>query len=79
MLALQGPDSQKFLQKLYPDILKLKYYENLLPDSEKVVVARTGYSGELGFEIYAPNSKIVEIWNDLLSLATKALHLILLY
>ena len=73
LLALQGPDSQKFLQKLYPDILKLKYYETLLPDSEKVVVARTGYSGELGFEIYAPNSKIVEIWNDLLSIS-KDIH-----
>ena len=73
LLALQGPDSQKFLQKLYPDILKLKYYETLLPDSEKVVVARTGYSGELGFEIYAPNSKIVQIWNDLLSIS-KDIH-----
>ena len=69
LLALQGPHSQKFLQKLYPEILKLKYYETLLPDSEKVVVARTGYSGELGFEIYAPNSKIVQIWNDLLSIS----------
>jgi|TARA_B100001093_G_C26858055_1_gene1028423 aminomethyltransferase len=70
LLALQGPSSQEFLKKLYPDILKLKYYETLLPDSEKVVVARTGYSGELGFEIYAPNSKIVKIWNELLSVSS---------
>jgi len=70
LLALQGPSSQEFLKKLYSDISKLKYYETLLPDSEKVVVARTGYSGELGFEIYAPNSKIVQIWNELLSVSS---------
>lgn len=69
LLALQGPSSQNFLKKLYPNISDLKYYETLLPDSEKVVVARTGYSGELGFEIYAPNSKITQIWNDILSIS----------
>ena len=65
LLALQGPLSD-LPKKLYPKIEDLKYYETLLPDSE-VIVARTGYSGELGFEIYAPNSIILKLWNEILS------------
>ena len=69
LLALQGPLSRSYLRKIYPKIEKLKYYETLLPDNEKVVVARTGYSGELGFEIYAPNSIILKLWNEILALS----------
>jgi len=69
LLALQGPMSRSYLKKLYPKIEKLKYYETLLTDDDEITVARTGYSGELGFEIYAPNSIIVKLWNEILSLS----------
>ena len=69
LLALQGPLSRLYLKKLYPNIEKLKYYETLLPDNDEVIVARTGYSGELGFEIYAPNTIILKLWNEILSLS----------
>ena len=69
LLALQGPLSRTQLKKLYPKIEDLKYYETLLPDNNEVIVARTGYSGELGFEIYAPNSIILKLWNEILSLS----------
>ena len=69
LLALQGPLSRSYLKKLYPKIEQLKYYETLLPDNDNVIVARTGYSGELGFEIYAPNSIILKLWNKILSLS----------
>ena len=69
LLALQGPLSRTYLKKLYPKIEDLKYYETLLPDHNEVIVARTGYSGELGFEIYAPNSIILKLWNEILSLS----------
>ena len=69
LLAFQGPLSRFYLKKLYPNIEKLKYYETLLPDNDEVVVARTGYSGELGFEIYAPNKIILKLWNEILSLS----------
>ena len=64
LLAFQGPLSRFYLKKLYPNIEKLKYYETLLPDNDEVIVARTGYSGELGFEIYAPNKIILKLWNE---------------
>ena len=38
-----------------------------MPDSDGTIVARTGYSGELGFEIYISNDKIINLWNKLLS------------
>ena len=69
LLALQGPLSRTHLKKLYPKIEDLKYYETLLSDNNEVIVARTGYSGELGFEIYAPNSIILKLWNEILSLS----------
>ena len=73
LLALQGPLSRLYLKKLYPNIEKLKYYETLLPDNDEVIVARTGYSGELGFEIYAPNTIILKLWNEILSLSNDIL------
>lgn len=66
LLAIQGPLSRDLLQNFYPDINTLKYYETLMPDSDRTIVARTGYSGELGFEIYVSNDKIVDLWNKLL-------------
>ncbi|MEC7822712.1 MAG: glycine cleavage system aminomethyltransferase GcvT [Candidatus Neomarinimicrobiota bacterium] len=68
LLAVQGPISKDILLPLYPDIDSLNYYETLLPDSNGIIVARTGYSGELGYEIYCPNDKIVALWEELLFL-----------
>ena len=67
LLAIQGPMARDILQDFYPNIGSLKYYETLMPDSDDTVVARTGYSGELGFEIYISNNKIIDLWNQLLS------------
>ena len=66
LLAIQGPLSRDILESFYPEISSLKYYETLMPDSDRTIVARTGYSGELGFEIYVSNDKIVDLWNKLL-------------
>ena len=67
LLAIQGPLSRDLLQNFYPDINTLKCYETLMPDSDGTIVARTGYSGELGFEIYISNDKIIDLWNKLLN------------
>ena len=67
LLALQGPMARDVLKDFFPQIESLKYYETLMPDSDGTIVARTGYSGELGFEIYISNDKIIDLWNKLLS------------
>ncbi|WP_395005634.1 glycine cleavage T C-terminal barrel domain-containing protein [Cypionkella sp.] len=54
-LQLQGPKSGKIMQALFGDsILDLKYYwlRELELDGMPLLVSRTGWSSELGYEIY---------------------------
>ncbi|MCK5215869.1 MAG: glycine cleavage system aminomethyltransferase GcvT [Candidatus Omnitrophica bacterium] len=68
-IDVQGPRSRDFLVDIIPDIRKLDYYAfdtfNVL--GEDVIVSRTGYTGELGYEIYFPWNKTVELWQLLLT------------
>lgn len=55
LLAVQGPASMKTLQKLTKtDLVQLKYYHSTRGEIAGVpaLISRTGYTGELGFEIY---------------------------
>ncbi len=68
-LDLQGPKAQAVLEELVGAAIKdLKYYTfgyfKLL--GEKIIISRTGYTGELGYELYMPNRKIKELWQKLL-------------
>ena len=53
-LDIQGPQSREVLKNLVPGIERLKYYTfDIFPVlGEEVIVSRTGYTGELGYEIY---------------------------
>jgi aminomethyltransferase len=68
LLAVQGPKSLETLQKLTKENLsKAKYYsftKNTLAGIP-MVISRTGYTGELGFELYfeADVEKAKKIWN----------------
>ena len=71
LIALQGPKSTKLLSEISKDnISNLKYYAFLndcnIAD-KKCTVSRTGYTGELGYEIYADNDDISIIWDELMS------------
>jgi glycine cleavage system aminomethyltransferase T len=58
-LQLQGPKSGKIMQTLFGDsILDLKYYwlRELELDGMPLLVSRTGWSSELGYEIYLRDS-----------------------
>jgi len=68
-LDLQGPLSRDILTNfLGPDILGLKYYHfaEVTILSRPAIVSRTGYTGELGFEIYIDIEQATELWNMLL-------------
>jgi len=65
-LALQGPRSVQILQPLVePDLGALKYFQFVRTPVEGAdcIVSRTGYTGEDGFEIYAPTADGERIWN----------------
>ena len=69
-LDLQGPLSTDVLENLLgPGIRGLRYYTfsyfNLL--GERIIISRTGYTGELGYELYMPNDKIPQLWGKLLN------------
>jgi len=69
LLALQGPQAARILQPLTNvDLSTIKYYHFAvgtvagIPD---IIVSRTGYTGEDGFELYFDNTRAAHIWNAL--------------
>ena len=72
-LALQGPRALATLQKLTKtDLAAIKNYWftfGTVAGVPNVLIARTGYSGEDGFEVYLPadESTSVKAWNELLA------------
>ena len=69
MIALQGPKSLEVLDRLVSEPITIGYYSigrYLLGESE-VLIARTGYTGEDGFEIYCENDQVVSIWETLVN------------
>ena len=68
-LALQGPDAQSILQKLTDvPLSEIKYYhfKHGSVDGVNGIVSRTGYTGEDGFEVYAPANCAEQLWNKIL-------------
>ena len=56
MVALQGPDSEKALARILPGVANMKFLDirEFERNGSMLVVSRTGYTGEDGFEIILP-------------------------
>ena len=70
LLAVQGPRSVEVLAPLVAaDIAALKYYACIETTAGGVpaIVARTGYTGEDGFEVFLPADAAVSLWDALLT------------
>ena len=69
LLALQGPDAATILQRhTTTDLSAIKYYHfafGAVAGIDGVLISRTGYTGEDGFELYFPNEDAVTVWNAL--------------
>ncbi len=69
LLAIQGPNSQKVLEKLLNQKIDLEYYKFLTTriNDVEVILSRTGYTGELGFELYFKGTTefAEDIWNKI--------------
>ena len=69
-LDLQGPQSAEVLRELSGSgIERLRYYtfDYFTVLGEKIIISRTGYTGELGYELYMPAEKIPELWENILA------------
>src|SRR5208283_4103307 len=71
-LDLQGPRSRDVLKAWVGGIEKLTYYtfDQFQLSGIPCLISRTGYTGELGYEIYCPWEKCKEIWKTILNNAT---------
>ncbi|MBV9973093.1 MAG: glycine cleavage system aminomethyltransferase GcvT [Candidatus Eremiobacteraeota bacterium] len=69
LIAMQGPKSAELLRGcVHPDIAELKYYVCLKGTvyGKRAIIARTGYTGEDGFELFVDAADAPEIWKRLL-------------
>ncbi len=69
-LALQGPTSGRLLRSLVKtaDIENLKYFRVTKGEIAGVAVeiSRTGYTGDLGYEIWVPSEHALTVWDALM-------------
>ncbi|WP_419950808.1 glycine cleavage system aminomethyltransferase GcvT [Candidatus Palauibacter sp.] len=70
LLALQGPRAEALLVNLTDaPLAEIDYYR--FADGEVAgvpcTISRTGYTGELGFELYLPSDRAVRVWRALLA------------
>lgn len=74
LLALQGPAAPAILGKLFPEVPALKpfRFQKLHWEKHELLISRTGYTGEDGFEIYTPPALAETLWQTLLRTGTTA-------
>jgi len=68
-IALQGPTSAKLLRAVArADIDRLKYFRVIggTIDGVDVDISRTGYTGDLGYEIWMPAERALTVWDALI-------------
>jgi aminomethyltransferase len=79
LIAVQGPNAESILLALvpaeqHPLVTELKYYAavevgiTVNGTVQELLLARTGYTGEDGFEIYIPNEDAAGLWEALLEI-----------
>lgn len=68
-VALQGPLAENILNRLTDyDLTNLAFFtfKYMKINDKDVLVSRTGYTGEDGFEIYGDHDVILKVWNEIL-------------
>lgn len=68
-IAVQGPKAMALLRKLLGteiETIATFHFREVLFQGKTVLVARTGYTGEDGAEIFVPNDKAVALWSALM-------------
>src|SRR5690554_510485 len=69
LIAVQGPNSKALMEKAC-SVLPEKYYtflDDVACFNKKVLVSKTGYTGELGYEIYCDPKDVEDIFENLYS------------
>ncbi|WP_426998307.1 glycine cleavage system aminomethyltransferase GcvT [Pseudarthrobacter sp. N5] len=80
LIAVQGPKAEEILLRLVPAgqhalVTELKYYAavevafEFAGGSHELLLARTGYTGEDGFEIFVDNDDAASLWQAIVAVA----------
>lgn len=74
VLAVQGPRADAVLDAVglptghaYMSFVEAPFGTDAAPASAGVIVCRTGYTGERGYELVAPNAVAIALWDALVS------------
>jgi aminomethyltransferase len=74
LIAVQGPNARSIVEDtpgldVDGDLKSLRYYRALSASfaGSPVLIARTGYTGEDGFELYLPNAEALALWDAIVS------------
>lgn len=69
-LDIQGPESRDVLEEVFgctlPELGYFRFKEFQALEAA-TIISRTGYTGELGYEIYLPNDDAVRLWDKLVA------------
>jgi aminomethyltransferase len=70
-IAVQGPDSVHVAAKIFPEATDLAFMQCVESEYHRrpVIVTRSGYTGEIGFELFTYQDIAVELWRELLEIA----------
>ena len=69
LIALQGPKSRDILNQISNKVIKIPFYnlEQLKLLNHEIILSRTGYTGELGYEILGSHAAINDLWDYFLA------------
>ena len=69
LIAIQGPKSIDVLNPLVPehDVAEISFFQFVLDEVAGIttIISRTGYTGEVGFELYVDANNAENLWNAL--------------
>ena len=70
-MAVQGPDAPQVVHALFPEADALGFMQCVEADYRRrpVIVTRSGYTGEVGFELFTYQDIAVELWRELIAAA----------
>ena len=78
LLALQGPQTVATMEKLgfSKEFSAIDYYSVVEGEynGSKVIAARTGYTGEDGFEIFCSHETVKDLWLKMMELKVTPLR-----
>ena len=68
LIAVQGPRSPELVERHFPEAAPLEYMHcgHSSWEGVPVVVARSGYTGERGYELFVPSTSAPDVWDTLL-------------